>query len=221
MKIVVIQGPNLNMLGVRERELYGAMTLADIHAQMEIVAKDSNIEIEFFQSNLEGEIVDRLQECLGTVDGIIINPGAYTHTSIAIRDAVSAIQIPTVEVHVSNIYAREEFRHKSLIAPIAQGQISGFGPFGYHLAMLSIIQIMNEVQRYKDQINQQQAEQSNSNTPEVQPQEQPTPQTEIASINETPNLGNENVGGGLKLDSENDLNQYQSLDDSLIDPNKK
>jgi len=158
MKIVVIQGPNLNMLGVREQNIYGPMKLDDIHAQMQGFAQQNNVEIEFFQSNLEGEIVDRLQECLGDATGIIINPAAYTHTSIAIRDAISAIQIPTVEVHLSNIHQREEFRHTSLTAPVCAGQIVGFGPFGYHLAMLSIIQIMNEVQALQEQQQGQEAQ---------------------------------------------------------------
>jgi 3-dehydroquinate dehydratase-2 len=145
MKVVVIQGPNLNMLGHREQSVYGPMKLEEIHSQMEAVAKQNNIEIEFFQSNLEGEIVDRIQECLGEADGIIMNPAAYTHTSIAIRDAISSVAIPTIEVHISNIYRREEFRQKSLVAPVCTGQISGFGPFGYHLAMISMIQILNEI----------------------------------------------------------------------------
>ena len=150
MKVVVIQGPNLNMLGMREQNIYGPMKLDDIHAQMKGFGEQSGVEVEFFQSNLEGEIVDRLQECLGEADGIIINPAAYTHTSIAIRDAIAAIQIPTVEVHLSNIHQREEFRHTSLTAPVCAGQIVGFGPFGYHLAMVSVIQIMNEVQAHKE-----------------------------------------------------------------------
>ncbi|MDR0762097.1 MAG: type II 3-dehydroquinate dehydratase [Campylobacteraceae bacterium] len=146
MKIVVIQGPNLNMLGHREQNIYGAMKLDDIHAQMENVAKQNNISIEFFQSNFEGEIIDRLQECLGDADGIIINPAAYTHTSVAIRDAISALNIPVVEVHISNIYRREEFRQKSLTAPVCSGQISGFGPFGYHLALIALMQILAEIE---------------------------------------------------------------------------
>jgi len=150
MKVVVIQGPNLNMLGLREQNIYGPMKLDDIHAQMQAFSEQNGVEIEFFQSNLEGEIIDRLQECLGDADGIIINPAAYTHTSIAIRDAISAIQIPTVEVHLSNIHQREEFRHTSLTAPVCAGQIVGFGPFGYHLAMLSVLQIMNEVKALKE-----------------------------------------------------------------------
>ncbi len=158
MKVVVIQGPNLNMLGMREQNIYGPMKLDDIHAQMQGVAEQNAIEIEFFQSNLEGEIVDRLQECLGEADGIIINPAAYTHTSIAIRDAIAAIQIPAVEVHLSNIYQREEFRHTSLTAPVCAGQISGFGPFSYHLAMVSIMQIMNELKAMQEAQQAQQAQ---------------------------------------------------------------
>ncbi len=149
MKITVIQGPNLNMLGVREQGVYGSMKLDDIHAQMEQIAKQNNIEIDFFQSNLEGEIVDRIQECLGESDGIIINPAAYTHTSIAIRDAIAAVNIPTIEVHLSNIHQREEFRHKSLIAPVCAGQILGMGPYGYHLAMIGMVQILGEIDAIK------------------------------------------------------------------------
>jgi len=154
MKVVVIQGPNLNMLGIREQNIYGNMKLEDIHRLMQGVAEQNGIEIEFFQSNLEGEIVDKIQECLGDAEGIIINPAAYTHTSIAIRDAISAVRIPTIEVHLSNIYQREEFRHKSLIAPVCAGQITGFGPFGYHLAIISIIQIMNEVEAMRQESTQ-------------------------------------------------------------------
>ena len=149
MKVVVIQGPNLNMLGIREKNIYGPMKLEDIHGQMKSFAEQSKLEIEFFQSNLEGEIVDRIQECIGEADGIIINPAAYTHTSIAIRDALSAVQIPAIEVHLSNIHQRGEFRHKSLTAPVCAGQIMGMGPFGYHLAMVGMVQILNEVQAMK------------------------------------------------------------------------
>lgn len=149
MKITVIQGPNLNMLGIREQGIYGSIKLDDIHAQMEQIAKQNNIEVEFFQSNLEGEIVDKIQECLGDSDGIIINPAAYTHTSIAIRDAIAAVSLPAIEVHLSNIHQREEFRHKSLVAPVCAGQILGMGPYGYHLAMIGMIQILNEVAAIK------------------------------------------------------------------------
>jgi 3-dehydroquinate dehydratase-2 len=146
MKIAVIQGPNLNMLGVREQQIYGPMTLDQIHEQMKHTAAQNNLEIEFFQSNLEGEIVDKIQECMGTVDAIIINPAAYSHTSIAITDALAAVNIPTIEVHISNIYRREEFRQNCMTAKSSTGVISGMGPFGYHLAMISVMQILNEVQ---------------------------------------------------------------------------
>jgi 3-dehydroquinate dehydratase-2 len=145
MKIVVIQGPNLNMLGVREQQIYGPMKMEHIHAQMKDFAEQNSIEIEFFQSNLEGEIVDRVQECYGDASGIIINPAAYSHTSIAIRDAISAVNLPTIEVHISNIHRREEFRKTNMIAPVCSSSIVGFGPFGYHLAMVGMLQIMNEM----------------------------------------------------------------------------
>ena len=149
MKIVVIQGPNLNMLGHREQNIYGPMKLEEIHAQLEAVAKQNGAEIEFFQSNLEGEIVDKIQECLGDADGIIINPAAYSHTSIAIRDAISAVGIPAIEVHISNIFRREDFRTKSMTAPVCAGVLSGFGPFGYHLAIISLLQILGEMEAMK------------------------------------------------------------------------
>ncbi|MBD3841161.1 MAG: type II 3-dehydroquinate dehydratase [Campylobacterales bacterium] len=157
MKIAVIQGPNLNMLGIREQHIYGPMTLDQIHEQMKVNASQNGVELEFFQSNLEGEIVDKIQECLGTVDGIIINPAAYTHTSIAIRDALSAVNLPVVEVHISNIYKREEFRQKSITAASSLGIISGFGPFGYHMGLIALMQVLNEmraVQAARAQVNQ-------------------------------------------------------------------
>ncbi|MCB4743012.1 MAG: type II 3-dehydroquinate dehydratase [Sulfurovum sp.] len=160
MKITVIQGPNLNMLGLREQNIYGPMKLEDIHKQMKAFAEQNKVDIEFFQSNLEGEIVDRIQECMGDTDGIIINPAAYTHTSIAIRDALMAVQIPAIEVHLSNIHAREEFRHTSLTAPVCAGQIVGMGPFGYHLAMVGMTQILNEMKMMKEAQTQQQATQN-------------------------------------------------------------
>jgi 3-dehydroquinate dehydratase-2 len=121
------------------------MKLEQIHAQMQEVATQNGVEIEFFQSNLEGELVDKIQECYGEAQGIIINAAAYTHTSIAIRDAISAVSIPTIEVHISNVYRREEFRQKNLIAPVCASSVIGFGPFGYHLAMMGMLQIMNEI----------------------------------------------------------------------------
>lgn len=158
MKIVVIQGPNLNLLGVREPSIYGPMKLEQIHEQMRSFAQQNGIEIEFFQSNLEGEIVDRIQECLGNTDGIIINPAAYTHTSIAIRDAISAVSIPTVEVHISNPARREEFRHASMVSAVCAGSISGFGPFSYHLAMVAMLQIVSEIRAYHEAMAQQAAQ---------------------------------------------------------------
>lgn len=116
MKIMIIQGPNVNMLGVREVGIYGAMKMEEIHEQMKLAASQNNVELDFFQSNFEGEIVDKIQECLGTVDGIIINAAGYTHTSVAIRDAIAAVALPTIEVHISNVYRREEFRQKSYSA---------------------------------------------------------------------------------------------------------
>ena len=145
MKIAVIQGPNLNMLGIREQHIYGSMSLEQIHEQLKAAAAQNGVEVEFFQSNLEGEIVDRIQECLGTVDGIMINPAAYSHTSIAIKDALSAVSMPVVEVHISNIYKREEFRQKSITAGASTGVISGFGPFGYHMGLIALMQIISEV----------------------------------------------------------------------------
>jgi 3-dehydroquinate dehydratase-2 len=150
MKIVVIQGPNLNMLGVREQNIYGPMKLEQIHSQMKDVAEQNGVEIEFFQSNLEGEIVDKIQECYGEAHGIIINPAAYTHTSIAIRDAISAVAIPTIEVHISNIHRREEFRKVNMIAAVCASSIIGFGPFGYHLAMIGMLQILSELKAVHD-----------------------------------------------------------------------
>lgn len=150
MKVVVIQGPNLNMLGTREQRLYGPMKLEQIHQNMKTFADQNGMEVEFFQSNLEGEIVDKIQECLGDADGIIINPAAYSHTSIAIRDAISAVSLPTLEVHITNIHAREEFRRHSLTAEVAAGVIAGFGPFGYHMAMIAMHQILSELGALKE-----------------------------------------------------------------------
>ena len=159
MKIMVIQGPNLNMLGIREQNIYGPMKLENIHSEMKKQAEQNSVDIEFFQSNLEGEIVDKIQESLGDADAIIINPAAYTHTSIAIRDAIAAVNLPTIEVHISNINRREEFRQKSLIAPVCAGSIIGFGPFGYHLGMIATLQILNEMKMIKEQQQKMQEQQ--------------------------------------------------------------
>ncbi|MBK1991105.1 type II 3-dehydroquinate dehydratase [Campylobacter sp. 2018MI35] len=155
MKIMVIQGPNINMLGLREVGVYGLMKMDEIHEQMKIAASQNNVELDFFQSNFEGEIVDKIQECLGIFDGIIINAAAYSHTSIAIRDAIAGVGLPTIEVHISNIYRREEFRQKSLLSPVCSGSIVGFGPFGYHLALMGVLQICDQIQKIKEQQNQQ------------------------------------------------------------------
>ena len=144
-KLMVIQGPNINMLGTRETDVYGSMKMEDIHGQMKLFAEQNDIEIEFFQSNFEGELVDKIQECFGEFDGIIINPAAYTHTSIAIRDAIAAVGLPVIEVHISNIHRREVFRQRSLTA----GQIVGFGPVGYHLAMIAMLQIFEQIKAMK------------------------------------------------------------------------
>ncbi|RMF21461.1 MAG: type II 3-dehydroquinate dehydratase [Cyanobacteria bacterium J083] len=137
--LIVIHGPNLNLLGTREPEVYGSTTLADINRQLQQQAREKLIKIDCVQSNSEGEIVSIIQEAKSKYQGIIINAGAYTHTSIAIRDALAAVNLPTVEVHLSNIYSRESFRHHSYIAPIAIGQISGFGENSYYLGLQALI----------------------------------------------------------------------------------
>jgi len=142
MKVLVINGPNLDLLGERQPDLYGKLTLKEINEKMVQLAKELKCEIEFFQSNHEGKIVDTIGEARGKFDFLIINPAAYTHTSVAIRDAIVGAGVPTIEVHLSNIYAREEFRRKSLIAPVAIGQICGFGPDGYLLALRTAVNRM-------------------------------------------------------------------------------
>ncbi|UNC92561.1 type II 3-dehydroquinate dehydratase [Candidatus Contubernalis alkaliaceticus] len=142
MQVLVIHGPNLNMLGNREPEIYGASTLEDINFWLNEQAAKHGIELIIKQSNHEGKIVDYLQEYGVEVSGVIINPAAYTHYSIAIRDALSVLTVPIVEVHLSNIYAREEFRHNSVTAPVCKGQISGFGSLSYLLALEALIAIL-------------------------------------------------------------------------------
>jgi 3-dehydroquinate dehydratase-2 len=134
-KVLIINGPNLNLLGTREPEIYGKTTLKDIETELKNKAEKLNVEIECFQSNHEGEIVDKICGAKGKFDAVIINPAAYTHTSVAIRDAFAAVDIPAIEVHISNVYSREEFRHNSLIAPVVVGQIAGLGIHGYLLAL--------------------------------------------------------------------------------------
>ncbi|MSU62274.1 MAG: type II 3-dehydroquinate dehydratase [Pedosphaera sp.] len=133
--ILILNGPNLNLLGQREPQIYGSTTLADIDAQIRHRAIRLGVQVDVRQSNHEGELVTWIQEAIGRVDALIINAGAYTHTSIAIRDAIAASKIPTIEVHLSNVYAREEFRHKSIIAPVCLGQICGLGSMSYLLAL--------------------------------------------------------------------------------------
>jgi len=135
VSILVINGPNLNMLGAREPGHYGDMTLEHICRKMKAHAAEKGIEVEFFQSNIEGELINRIQEAQGRFSGIILNAGAYSHTSIAIQDAISSISVPVVEVHISNIYRRETFRHHSYLAPVCAGSISGFGYLSYILAL--------------------------------------------------------------------------------------
>lgn len=137
-KILVLNGPNLNMLGVREPGVYGTATLSSIEARLQEVAKDLSIELTFYQSNSEGALIDKIHEAYGQMDGILMNPGAYTHYSIAIRDAVASVGLPLVEVHLSNIHKRESFRHVSMIAPVAVGQIAGFGAASYELGLLAL-----------------------------------------------------------------------------------
>ena len=143
MKILIINGANMNMLGFREPEKYGSMTLKDLEKDLYAYSFELGVDIETFQSNHEGEIVEKIHSAKNNFDGIVINAGAYTHTSIAIRDAVSSVNIPTVEVHMTNIYKREEFRHHSYLAPVCIGQISGFGLNSYKLGLNAIVTHLN------------------------------------------------------------------------------
>lgn len=143
-KIVVIHGPNLNMLGLREPEHYGNLTLAEIDAQLRNLAEELGVEIETHQRNGEGEIVTLIQAQFDSADALVINPAAYTHTSIAVRDAIAAVSLPVVEVHLSNIHKREEFRHKSLTAPVCSGQISGFGLSSYLLGLRAAAELIKD-----------------------------------------------------------------------------
>jgi 3-dehydroquinate dehydratase-2 len=135
MRILFLNGPNLNLLGTREPEKYGLLTLAQIETRVRTKAKVMGLTIEFQQSNLEGELVTWIQEAAGSFDVIVLNAAAYTHTSVALRDAIAAVKVPTIEIHLSNVFAREEFRHVSMIAPVCRGQISGFGVGSYELAL--------------------------------------------------------------------------------------
>ena len=145
MHILVLHGPNLNLLGKREPEVYGSHTLEDVNRALVERASFLNVALDCFQSNHEGGLIDRVHASVGNRDGILINPGGYTHTSIALRDALSGVNIPTVEVHLSNIYRREEFRHHSYIAPIAVGQVSGFGIDSYRLGLEALVHHLRSV----------------------------------------------------------------------------
>lgn len=142
MRILFLNGPNLNLLGQREPGLYGTVSLREIESVVRAQAAAWQVDIDFRQSNHEGQLVDWLHEAPSAYNGVVLNAGAYTHTSIALRDAIAAIGIPVVEVHLSNIHAREPFRHQSLIAPVCRGQISGFGPWSYLLGLAAIVSVI-------------------------------------------------------------------------------
>lgn len=144
MKVLILNGPNLNLLGTRKPEIYGKTTLADIGENLQKFAAENDLELTFMQSNHEGVLIDAIQQAKGNYDYLVINAAAYTHTSVAIRDAVEAVEIPAIEVHLSNIHAREEFRHHSYLAPVCVGQICGFGQYSYLMALQYIVGKRNE-----------------------------------------------------------------------------
>lgn len=148
-KILVIHGPNLNLLGSREPEQYGTVTQKGIDQTLKKIAAEENLKLKILQSNSEGTLVDAIQQAQGAFDGILINPAAYTHTSVALRDAVAAVGLPVVEVHLSNIYRREEFRHHSFIAPVAVGQVSGFGAYSYVLGLYGLLEELDRITSLK------------------------------------------------------------------------
>ena len=140
--VLVLHGPNLNLLGIREPGVYGALTLEQVNERLRALAAELGVEVEIFQSNAEGELVDRIQQARGGAHAILINPAAYTHTSVAIRDALLAVGLPTIEVHFSNIHRREDFRHRSLISDVAVGQVTGFGADSYLLGLRAAVRVI-------------------------------------------------------------------------------
>jgi 3-dehydroquinate dehydratase II len=143
-KIIILNGPNLNLLGEREKNQYGSFTLKDIEKNCSNYSRKSDVELSFFQSNIEGELVDKIQSSRNSQDGLIINAGGYTHTSVAILDSLKILKIPIIELHISNIYNREEFRHKSLISKVAKGVICGFGTYGYIMSLSAMIKLLEK-----------------------------------------------------------------------------
>ncbi len=142
--ILLLHGPNLNLLGTREPEVYGKLTLDDINARILEAGREHGVEVRAFQSNSEGALIDALQSARTWASGVVFNPGGYTHTSVALRDAISAIGIPVIEVHLSNVYAREEFRHTSLLSPVCKGKITGFGWRSYWLGFLALVKWLED-----------------------------------------------------------------------------